>query len=124
MRLDRPVPETIAKPVTDWALDPVHKGQTVFTIGFPSGIPLKYAPNAPVRDIKNTFFVAELSSFSGNSGSGVYDQATKKLAGVLVRGAADYVKDDANKCWRVHFCPRGGCRGEDVTQIGIVQMTR
>jgi V8-like Glu-specific endopeptidase len=124
VRLDRPVPETIAKPVTDWAIEPLQKDQKVFTFGFPSGIPLKYAPNAPVRDIKQTFYVAELSTFSGNSGSGVYDQATRKLAGVLVRGEVDYLKDTAAKCQRVHFCPRGGCRGEDVTRIDIVRLTK
>jgi V8-like Glu-specific endopeptidase len=124
VRLDRPVPETLAKPVIDWAVEPLRKDQKVFTFGFPSGIPLKYAPNAPVRDIKQTFYVAELSTFSGNSGSGVYDQATKKLAGVLVRGEVDYLKDNANKCQRVHFCPRGGCRGEDVTRIDIVRLTK
>ncbi len=103
VRLDRPVPETIAKPVTDWTLDPVQKGQKVFVIGFPSGIPLKYAPGAHVRDVANPgFFVAELDTFGGNSGSGVYDQATKKLVGVLVSGDADYVEDKAKKCWRVH----------------------
>jgi len=122
VRLDRPVPETIAKPVTDWTLDPVQKGQKVFVIGFPSGIPLKYAPGASVRDeSKPGFFVADLDSFGGNSGSGVYDQATKKLIGVLVRGDTDYIQDKVNRCWRVHMCPRG-CRGEDVTRISLVQL--
>jgi hypothetical protein len=125
VRLDRPVPETIAKPVADWTLDPVQKGQKVFVIGFPSGIPLKYAPNAPVRDVANPgYFVAELDTFGGNSGSGVYDQATKRLVGVLVSGDADYVEDRAKKCWRVHFCPRGGCRGEFVTRISLVQASK
>jgi V8-like Glu-specific endopeptidase len=124
VRLDRPVPEAIAKPVADWTLDPVQKGQKVFVIGFPSGIPLKYAPGASVRDeSKPGFFVADLDSFGGNSGSGVYDQATKRLIGILVRGDTDYIEDKANRCWRVHVCPRG-CRGEDVTRIAIVQASR
>lgn len=122
VRLDRPVPEAIAKPVTDWARDPVQVGQGVFVIGYPSGIPLKYAPGAHVRDISNPgFFVANLNSFGGNSGSGVYDQATNKLVGVLVRGDTDYLEDKARKCWRVHYCPKNGCRGEDVTRISVVQ---
>jgi V8-like Glu-specific endopeptidase len=124
IRLDRAVPETIAKPVVDWTLDPVQKGQKVFVIGFPSGIPLKYAPGANVRDdSKPGFFVADLDSFGGNSGSGVYDQATKKLIGILVRGDTDYLEDRAKRCWRVHMCPRG-CRGEDVTRISIVQVSK
>jgi V8-like Glu-specific endopeptidase len=121
VRLDRPVPETVAKPVTSYAVEPVQKNQRVFVIGFPSGIPLKYAPGARVRDNANpAFFVADLDSFGGNSGSGVYDQATKKLIGVLVRGDTDYARDYANNCNRVHVCPRG-CRGEDVTRLSLVQ---
>lgn len=122
VRLDRPVPETIAKPVTDWAREPVQAGQGVFVIGYPSGIPLKYAPGAHVRDAsKPGFFVANLDSFGGNSGSGVYDQATNKLVGILVRGDTDYVEDKARKCLRVNVCPANGCQGEDVTRIGVVQ---
>ncbi len=122
VRLDRAVPETVAKPVTDWAREPVQIGQGVFVIGYPSGIPLKYAPGAHVRDNSNPgFFVANLDSFGGNSGSGVYDQATRKLVGILVRGDADYLEDRTRKCRRVHFCPKNGCRGEDVTRIGVVQ---
>ncbi len=125
VRLDRAVSDKIAKPVTDWTLDPVQKGQKVFVIGYPSGIPLKYAPGAHVRDDSNPgFFVADLDTFGGNSGSGVYDQATKKLIGVLVRGDTDYLEDKTKKCWRVHVCPQNGCRGEDVTRISVVQVSR
>ncbi len=124
VRLDRPVPPEVAEPVTSYALDPVQKGERVFVIGFPSGIPLKYAPGARVRDnVNSAFFVADLNSFGGNSGSGVYDQATKKLIGILVRGDTDYVKDYANNCNRVHVCPRG-CRGEDVTRLSLVQFPK
>ena len=124
VRLDRPVPPGIAKPVSEseWSAAPVKKDQRVFVIGYPSGIPLKYAPGAHVRDTSSPgFFVANLDTFGGNSGSGVYDQATRKLVGVLVRGDADYLHDKVNKCYRVHVCPSNGCRGEDVTRISVVQ---
>jgi len=121
VRLARPVPASLAEPVTAWDMSPVSKGAKVFVLGFPGGIPLKYAPGAEVRDSSNpSFFVANLDTFGGNSGSGVYDQTTKKLLGVLVRGEADYVHDQRKNCERVNVCPKSGCRGEDVTRISLV----
>jgi Trypsin-like peptidase domain len=121
VRLERPVPADLAEPVTAWDTTPISKGTKVFVLGFPGGIPLKYAPGAEVRDITNpTFFVANLDTFGGNSGSGVYDQTTKKLLGILVRGEADYVRDQRKNCERVNVCPKSGCRGEDVTRISLV----
>ncbi len=120
--LDRPVPASIAVPVSNWELKPVQTGQKVFVIGYPSGIPLKYAPGAQVRDISNPgYFKADLDTFGGNSGSGVYDQATKKLVGVLVKGDTDYKKDPAKQCMIAHVCPRySDCLGEDVTRVSVV----
>ncbi len=121
VRLARPVPAAVAEPVTAWNKDPVAVGQRVFVVGYPSGIPLKYAPGAQVRDQSNTaFFVANLDTFGGNSGSGVYDEKTGKLIGVLVRGDADFVKDNTQQCNRIHICPSTGCRGEDVTRLSVV----
>ena len=121
IQLDRPVPETIAKPVSDWDAVPIAEGWQVFVIGYPSGIPLKYAGNARVRDAKDpAYFVANLDTFGGNSGSGVYDQSSKKLVGVLVRGETDYINDSKAKCMRTKVCPNTGCRGEDVTRISLV----
>jgi Trypsin-like peptidase domain len=121
IRLARPVAATLAEPVTAWDTTAISKGAKVFVIGFPSGIPLKYAPGAEVRDNENPdFFVANLDTFGGNSGSGVYDQSTKKLIGILVRGETDYVEDQSKNCSRVNICPSSGCRGEDVTRISLV----
>lgn len=123
IRLEKPVPAEIATPVTDWDTGSVSKGQKVFVIGYPSGIPLKYAPGAEVRDIASPgYFVANLDSFGGNSGSGVFDQQTKRLVGVLVRGDADFVQDEGKNCNRVHVCPNTGCRGEDVTRLSVVSL--
>lgn len=120
VQLDRPVPKTVAEPVTTWN-PKVAKGQKVFVIGYPSGLPMKYAPNAEIRDVSNpAFFVANLDTFGGNSGSGVFDEATNALVGVLVRGETDYVKDETRSCMRAYVCPTSSCRGEDVTRINLV----
>ena len=89
-------------------------GTPLIVSGYPSGLPLKIADNAAVRSNGPNldWFVANLDTFIGNSGSGVFDASTKELVGILVRGAQDYVP--AGTCNRVNVCPTDGCRGEDV----------
>ncbi len=121
VRLDRPVPPTLAKPVTSWE-NTVTKEEPVFVIGFPAGMPLKYAPGAKIRDDSNeAWFVANLDTFGGNSGSGVYSQESKKLIGILVQGETDYVLDRGKRCYLVNVCSSDGCLGEKVSRITQVQ---
>jgi V8-like Glu-specific endopeptidase len=123
VRLGRPVPSSVAAPVTDWETAPVAKGAQVFVMGFPAGIPFKYAAGATVRDASNkAWFVANLDTFGGNSGSGVYNQATKKLAGILVAGEVDYKPDTARGCYLLNLCPDNGCTGETVSRLSQVRM--
>jgi V8-like Glu-specific endopeptidase len=121
VRLSRPVPATIAQPITNWDPTPVRQDQKVFVIGYPVGIPLKYAPGATVRDVTDPkFFVTNLDTFGGNSGSGVFDETSNALLGVLVRGETDFVPDPGKNCARVNVCPTTGCHGEEVTRISVV----
>jgi hypothetical protein len=123
VRLDRPVPVAIAEPVTNWETGSIAKDQRLFVMGFPAGMPLKYAPGARVRDASNdAWFVANLDTFGGNSGSGVYDQTTKKLAGVLVEGEIDYKPDVTRGCFLVNLCPENGCSGETVSRLNQVRI--
>ncbi|MFY9643184.1 MAG: trypsin-like serine peptidase [Rhodomicrobium sp.] len=132
VHLDRPVPPSIAEPVTGWESARVTNGERVFVIGFPAGMPLKYAPNAHVHDDTNdASFVADLDTFGGNSGSGVYDQASKKLVGILVQGEVDFVLDKTRGCYLVNVCPHIGshvegtrinCSGEKVSRISQVRI--
>lgn len=95
-------------------------------------MPLKYAPNAHVHDDTNdASFVADLDTFGGNSGSGVYDQASKKLVGILVQGEVDFVLDKTRGCYLVNVCPHIGshvegtrinCSGEKVSRISQVRI--
>lgn len=130
VRLDREVPRSLAEPVSDWAVAPPALRQGVFMIGYPDGLPVKYAPGAEVRDNSpKEYFVANLNSFHGNSGSGVFDTATKRLVGVLVRGEPDYVPVRGRNCSRPNSCPQfcdaNGCKlhceGEQVTRIAFVR---
>jgi hypothetical protein len=87
----------------------------VSVIGYPSGLPVKFADGANVRDNSPTaFFVANLDTYGGNSGSPVF-AADGTVEGILVRGEADYVSNGSCNISKV--CPSTGCRGEDCTRI-------
>ena len=125
VQLDRDVDPSAGQPVAQIRREPVRKGLGVYVIGYPSGLALKYAPGAEVRDDTNpAYYVANLDTYGGNSGSGVYEAGTNALAGILVRGENDYVEDQQNRCRRSNVCPTTGCRGEDVTNLSIVRFPK
>ncbi len=88
-------------------------------IGHPSGLPLKIDDGGLVRDpsLEKEYFVAELDTYGGNSGSPVFNAATLEVEGILVRGEQDYVWDQADGCAVSNVCVTGSCRGEDVQKI-------
>lgn len=87
----------------------------VSVIGHPTGLPVKYAKDANVRDnTPSAFFVANLDTYGGNSGSPVFG-ANHVVEGILVRGEADFVSNGTCNVSKV--CPSTGCRGEDCTRI-------
>jgi len=103
-------------------------------IGYPSGLPVKVATNGSVRSINaNGFFVADLDTFGGNSGSPVFNIRTLKIEGILVRGGVDYVYsadpkpvEDPRSPYtyapgRANVYAQDGGRGEDVTLAKEVQ---
>ena len=93
----------------------IAAAQKLFVIGHPCGLPQKYAPGASVRD--NTpaaFFVANLDTYGGNSGSPVFNATNRQVEGILVRGENDFVTNGS--CYVSLVCPTTGCRGEDVTR--------
>jgi hypothetical protein len=98
----------------------VIKPQTpVLVIGHPSGLPTKIAGGARVRTSDNPgFFVANLDTYGGNSGSAVFNAETGLVEGVLVRGEQDFVYK--NGCRVSNVCAGDACRGEDVTKIANV----
>lgn len=133
VQLDRSVPDELASPVAIISMENAERGQKVFVIGYPTGLPLKYARNAEIRDNSNeAFFVANLDTYGGNSGSPVYDQEEQSLLGLLVRGDTDYVRCKQSQCFRLgececetaclrsNVCPTTGCRGEDVMRISEI----
>lgn len=98
----------------------VEEGQLLHVIGHPSGLPLKIADSATVRDnTPDDYFVANLDTYGGNSGSPVFNSDTHQVEGVLVRGERDFVP--LGDCNVSMVCPANasGCRGEDCTRITV-----
>ncbi len=95
----------------------ITPGTALAVIGHPTGLPTKIADGAAVRELKDKFFVANLDTYGGNSGSAVFNHRTGEVEGILVRGENDYVDDPAQGCQVSNRCANGDCRGEDVNYI-------
>lgn len=116
VRLDRAVQGRT--PVKMRTSGKVPAGQKLYVVGHPCGLPQKYAPGAEVRD--NTpapYFVANLDTYGGNSGSPVFNATNNQVEGILVRGETDFVSN--GNCNVSLVCPSTGCRGEDVTRTSV-----
>ncbi len=96
-------------------------GTKLLVIGHPAGLPTKIADGAIVRPSNDRgYFVANLDTYGGNSGSAVFNHKTAEVEGILVRGETDYVRAPGRSC-RVSFvCEDNECRGEDSTRLNII----
>lgn len=116
VQLDRTVPNRT--PVAVRRTGKIKNNQALYVIGHPCGLPQKYAGNAKVRDNSSVpFFVANLDTYGGNSGSPVFNAQNHVVEGILVRGETDFVSN--GECAVSLVCPTSGCRGEDVTRAPI-----
>ena len=87
-------------------------------IGHPSGLPTKIADGMVRNNESEYYFVTNLDTFGGNSGSAVFNTDTGVVEGILVR-EQDYVWDSRG-CRVPKVCDENECRGEDVTRITVV----
>jgi hypothetical protein len=111
VRLERPVEHLPPLALRSGAAP--LSGTPLTVIGHPSGLPTKIAGGASVRSLANGYFIANLDTYGGNSGSAVLNDLTGEVEGVLVRGETDFVHQ--NGCRVSKVCSDSDCRGEDVT---------
>lgn len=99
--------------------DKIPDNQAVYVIGHPSGLPIKVAGGANVRNnLPAEYFVANLGTYGGSSGSPVINSNTHVVEGILVRGERDFSTVNPgtpDECRVSHVCPTTGCSGEDCT---------
>lgn len=119
IELDRKVEDR--RPLTFRKKGKITKGTAIAVIGHPTGLPTKIADGAKVRSLSSKFFVANLDTYGGNSGSAVFNTKTGEVEGILVRGENDYVYDSALGCQVSNVCASDACRGEDVTFITHIE---
>ena len=108
------------KPVVLRRSGKISDNESVYVIGHPVGLPTKFADGANVRNNNNeSFFVCNLDTYGGNSGSPVFNNSTHELEGILVRGETDFIVTE-NGCRKSNVCPQNDpnmvCRGEDCTR--------
>lgn len=118
VEIDRPVIGRI--PVLLRQSGKLNVGDDLTVIGHPAGLPMKIADGAKVRSTNaKDYFVANLDTYGGNSGSAVFNTKTHEVEGVLVRGETDFVWSSKG-CATSYVCKHDDCRGEDVTKISAV----
>ncbi|OQW50751.1 MAG: hypothetical protein A4S09_11390 [Proteobacteria bacterium SG_bin7] len=117
--LDRQV--TGHAPLSLRTQDNIQNSEPLFVVGHPAGLPTKVAGGANVRDTSHeAFFIANLDTYGGNSGSAVFNENTGSVEGILVRGELDYVTKKGSNCQVSNVCKNDGCMGEHVTRIKYV----
>jgi len=119
IKLERVVKDR--KPLRFRSSGKVSNNSPIVVIGHPSGLPMKVAAGANVRtNSDDWFFVGNLDTFGGNSGSPVFNNTTGIVEGILVRGENDYnwqTDAEGKYCRVVNRCKNDECRGEDVTRM-------
>jgi len=114
VRIDRAA--TDRTPVKFRKQGQIAVGTDLTVIGHPAGLPTKISGGAKVRrnQANAAFFVANLDTYGGNSGSAVFNSSTGEVEGILVRGETDFTR--RGNCSTSYRCTNEGCRGEDVTK--------
>lgn len=114
LKLDRQAFDRLPMTLTGDAL--VLSGEAMLLLSHPSGLPLKYAGPALVRDALNEdSFQADFDAFEGSSGGAVLSNGLRQLEGIFNAGNLDYVPGPAG-CLVANVCPEGGC---DNSPVGL-----
>jgi len=107
------------KPLDIRRMGKIDDNAEVMVIGNPYGLNTKVSAGATVVDNEDeTFFVSDLDTLQGNSGSAIFNAKTGVVEGILVRGEEDFDYDYENECFKSKRCENASeCRGEDVIRI-------
>jgi hypothetical protein len=98
LRLARPVPRALS-PIKVAAPRP---GALAYTLGHPLGLPLKLAQGGRVLDVEGETFRVALDTYTGNSGSPVFDAVSHALIGIVSEGPpgmSDFVPLAEQQCY-------------------------
>jgi len=96
----------------------VFPNDGVLTLGYPSGLPLKFALNGTVRSRKRVIFESNLDVYGGNSGAAIFNVNTLKVEGIVLEGEEDFVKEDG--CFVSKRCKDNSCEGEAALLTNVI----
>lgn len=116
VRLDRPATERPVVPLV--RTEGLSAGDPVITMGYPTGMPLKFSLNAYVRKKKKYVLETNLDVYGGNSGSPVFDENSLQLEGIVTEGEDDFVPNKG--CHVSKHCTDEGCSGEDALTVNTI----
>ena len=122
IQLDRPVLDR--EPLKLRRSGQVKVNDPLVVIGYPSGLPLKFAGGGNViSSDKQHYFQSTVDAFTGNSGSVVLNDRTGLVEGILARGEEDYhyEKRNGKRCLVPTICnEKNKCEGESVSKISDI----
>ncbi|OQW50490.1 MAG: hypothetical protein A4S09_01470 [Proteobacteria bacterium SG_bin7] len=113
-RVDRP-PLQLERQTT------IHENDSIFILGHPLGLPLKYAGEAEVIKVESKSTLrCNLDAYRGNSGSPVFNARSYRIEGMLLSGEDDFI-EEKGKCSRSKICnPGDSCEGEEVLRVSEI----
>lgn len=114
IRLDRPAHRRPAKPVSSHL---ARRG--LVAVGYPMGLPLKFATEGEVRRRSKNILETNLDTFAGSSGSPVFN-TDGELEGIVINGEDDLEKSRGRSCFISKRCEDKGCAGEDVLKSSAI----
>lgn len=122
-------PSEANRPYLELSEEALHLGDSLYTIGSPFGTPLKFADDGYITSLTSLessiieyarqagdedrhyplkvdeYFMTNLDTFSGNSGSPIFSSRSGKVVGLLSSGSIDWDFDDINYCQRSKIKP-------------------
>ena len=98
----------------------VLQDESVVIIGHPSGLPRKYSASTAkfvgADDPEGGYqWAATITSFGGNSGSGVFSQVNGEMVGIHVSGGQDFSTGD--NCYQIYVCSNSDIPLEDSATV-------
>lgn len=117
VELDRPVS---GRHLVKLEAREMQVSEGIYTLGYPLGAALKYAHGRIREDMNLRTYKAAIDTFSGNSGSPVYDERNHTLIGLLSGGEADFTSNPQFGCNLVKVCQSGNCLGERVFKTSSI----
>lgn len=96
IRLDRNV--TDRRPIDIRLTGKISDKEKIAAIGHPRGLPTKITDDGDILENALHYMKSNLDTYTVNSGSGVFNERTGELEGVLISGLLDFETDDSAGC--------------------------